>query len=243
MNKNQIYLEPINDEFSRSVYSGMDVIVMNKNGYINATKICSIAKTKNGQKKAFNHWKENTDSQQLLNKMSEELDIPKSELLILVNTGSKNLTIIRGTYVHPLLITHIAYWISPSFSVKVGLWIDEWKSHSKKNELFYYEALSQLDSYNHSNKEKTIQSKLKKHLGGKIEVPTPVGKIDLLTKDKLIEIKKYDDWKCALGQLIAYSSFQPDKKKVLYLFDVGDKKLSVIKKICKDNDIKVIKYD
>jgi hypothetical protein len=107
----------------------------------------------------------------------------------------------------------------------------------------YFEALSSLDAYNNNNKEKSIQKKIHKQLGGEIEAGTPIGDIDLLTDDKLIEIKSYDDWKCGLGQIIAYSTFYPDREKHLYLFDVGDNKITIVKKICKNNDIRLTVYD
>jgi hypothetical protein len=128
--------------------------------------------------------------------------------------------------------------VSPKFAVKVGIWIEEWKKYSDKNLLDYYDALSDLEPFNHNNKKKLIQKKLHKKYGGQIEVTTQVGDIDLLTDDLLIEIKTYDNWKCALGQLIAYSTFYPNRDKCMYLFDIGDKDVKIIKKICNKENIK-----
>lgn len=80
-------------------------------------------------------------------------------------------------------------------------------------------------------------------MSGKIEVKTPVGKIDLLTNDTVIEIKTYRNWKCALGQLIACGTFYPKRTKQMCLFDVGDNKIKYIKKICNKNDIELVIYD
>ena len=244
-NKNNMKdsIETINDDYYWKNYDGFKVIIMKKNGYINATKICHDADTKNGNEKEFKHWKANSGASQILNEISLCLGVRVNDLMIPITTGSKKLTIIRGTYVHPMLITHIAYWISPKFAAKVGIWVDEWKNYSKQNELEYYKILSQLDSYQNNNREKIIQKKLQKKLGDKIEAVTPVGKIDLLTKAKLIEIKSFDNWKCALGQLIAYSTFYPHREKHMYLFDSENKSTSNIKKICKANDIKLVIYD
>lgn len=134
---------------------------MKKNGYINATKLCGTAKTKNGKNKEFKHWSRLSDTKETLNKISESINITVDDLMIIV-TGGK-ISLIRGTYVYPILITHIAYRISPSFSVKVGLWIEKWKKYSVDNELEYFEALSDLDTYNSNNKEKMIQSRLKRN--------------------------------------------------------------------------------
>ena len=237
----QISFKNINDKYCWGQYGDFKVIIMKENGYINATKLCSEALTRNGKKKEFKYWSKLSDTNEKLNKISEYINITTDKLTIIIKGGQK--PVITGTYVHPILITHIAYWISPSFSVKVGLWIEKWKTYSIDNELEYFEALSDLDTYSSNNKEKMIQDNLKKKLRGKIEVKTPVGKIDLLTNDTLIEIKTYTNWKCALGQLIAYGTFYPNRRKQMCLFDVGDNEITYIKKICKRNDIELVIYD
>jgi KilA-N domain len=164
-----------------------------------------------------------------------------NELIIVITGGKK--TKIRGSYVHPMLTTHIAYWISPKFAVKVGMWIEEWKKYSNKNLSKYYDSLSKLEPYQNNNKEKIIQSKLQKKLGGDIEVPTIFGNIDLVTNDKLIEIKTYDNWKFALGQVLAYGDLYNNKKKCIYLFDVpDDAKINVIKKLFAKHNVSLELY-
>ena len=209
---------------------------MKENGYINATKICNDAKTKNGNKNEFKEWLKINNSKILIEEISSLVGIPSSELLIRIKSGSKNLTIIRGTYVHPLLIT-------PIFAVKISIWIEEWKKYSHNNLLEYYTELSKLEVSINNNKEKIIQQELHKCYGGKTEVKCNNGIIDLLTNNMLIEIKDYYNWKCALGQLIAYSFDYPDKEKCMYLFNVNDQKINNIKKICKLNKIKLMIYN
>ncbi len=228
-----ISFKDINDDYSWGKYGDFKVIMMKSNGYINATKICNDA-MENGSKKPFKNWKTNANTDALMNEISSYTGIPAdNELSVCVTTSSKNLTEIRGTYVHLLLLTPIAYWISPKFGAKISIWIEEWKKFSLDNTFNYYEALANLKYSANSNKESSIKKKLKKKYGGKTEVYTESGFIDLLTDELLIEIKSYDDWKCALGQLIAYSIDYPDKQKCMYLFDVNDRKTSHIKKICK----------
>ena len=234
-----ISFKNINNDYHWGKYGDFKVIIMKENGYINATKLIAGDCTNNGNKK-FNDWSRGKNNKKLMNEISSFVGIPVNLLYNTISTGPNNL---RGTYVHPLLMTHIAYWVSPKFSAKVGIWIEEWKSYSKQNEVEYYESLSQLDSYQNDNREKIIQKKLQKKLGGKTEVETPVGNIDLLTKSELIEIKSFDNWKHALGQLIAYSTFYPNKEKCMYLFDSSNKSVHNIKKICKANDIRLVIYD
>ena len=70
----------------------------------------------------------------------------------------------------------------------------------------------------YSNPEHQVRDALKQQLGGKTEVVTPSGRIDLLTETQIIEVKRITDWKSALGQILAYSSFYPSHQKRLHLF-------------------------
>jgi hypothetical protein len=47
----EISFKDINDVYSWGNYGDFKVIIMKENGYINATKICNDAKTKNGTRK------------------------------------------------------------------------------------------------------------------------------------------------------------------------------------------------
>ena len=233
-----ICFEEINNEYCWAKYGDFEVIMMSETGYINATKLCNDAETKNGSKKEFRFWKKNSDANELIREISKLVSIKK--LIIPVSTKENNL---RGTYVHPLLITPIAYWISPIFGAKVSIWIEEWKKYSKSNELFYWKEIGQLIPSNKSTKEQDIQSKLQTKYKGEIEVETEFGNIDLLTEKYIIEIKKYDNWKCAIGQILVYSLKYPNKIKMIYLFDVSDKhQINAIKKICKNYSI-ILKYE
>ena len=85
-----------------------------KAGYINATKLCQNAG------KQLGHWVRNDDSKKMIETFFSAFQIRKAELIIKINTGSKHLTQLRGTYVHPDLIPHIASWASPEFAIKVS---------------------------------------------------------------------------------------------------------------------------
>lgn len=66
--------------------------------------------------------------------------------------------------------------------------------------------------------EEAIQVRLKEKLNGEIGVTTDVGAIDVLTKNLLIEVKFFKDWKEGVGQLMVYGLEYKDHQKVLYLF-------------------------
>ena len=54
-----------------------------------------------------------------------------------------------------------------------------------------------------------IQQKLNKKFNGLCEVPTKFCVIDILTHNKIIEIKNMKLWKSALGQILIYSISYP----------------------------------
>ena len=234
-----ISFQDIDEKFSYGQYGDFDVIIMRKNGYINATKLCAIVKKK------FKNWLQNKNSTDLINEASNFLGIDK-EFLIIKKMNVKNFT--RGSYVHPKLIPHIAMWMSPKFAIKVSVWLEQWKNYSKENNLSYWRALSSLEPYKNDNKEYLIKLELARELGGEIEVDTEVGDIDVVTHDSIIEIKKFKQWKHALGQILAYAETIPHKKKVIYLFDYEDNEneLDMVKHILKKYNIIVktsISYD
>jgi len=66
--------------------------------------------------------------------------------------------------------------------------------------------------------EKQYQKSLCDLLNGKLEVPTLVGKIDILTSTEIIEVKGVCQWKSALGQVLAYGHFYPSHQKRIHLF-------------------------
>lgn len=62
------------------------------------------------------------------------------------------------------------------------------------------------------------QAKLHRELGGRREVGVPVGRIDLLTSDKLIEVKEVRGWKGAIGQALVYGTYKPAHKPAIALY-------------------------
>lgn len=231
----QICIVKIDNDYSYGNYGNFRVILMHKNGYINATNLCALA----GKK--FSKWKENKNSDELLASLSSATRIPAKKLLKTIS-GGKNIKI-RGTYVHPKLLIHIASWCGTDFAIRISEWIEEWKNHSDKNLSRFYRALSDIKSTRFVSKESKIQKILHKKYGGVIEAETPVGNIDLLTDKFLIEIKNYSEWKHAIGQLIAYSYCHKTKTKILYLFDVPNKNImETIRDICDEHDIHVREY-
>lgn len=88
--------------------------------------------------------------------------------------------------------------------------------------------------------EKEIQERMQKMFGGQREVHTPVGYIDLLTDTQLIESKRANGWKGALGQVLSYGKFYPNHELVLYLFGDFPGSLQECAKLCKSHNVKLI---
>lgn len=139
-----IIYEQINDKYSRGKYGEFEVIMMTSNTYINATKLC------NQYYKDFTQWKRNDGSDNLIIEVDTYLQSfttiqnssnkvqvpgnsqgPQYKSIIIINTGINNL---RGTYVHPLLIPHIASWISPKFAIKVSHIVNDRMTMYLRNE-------------------------------------------------------------------------------------------------------------
>lgn len=92
-------------------------------------------------------------------------------------------------------------------------------------------------------KERAIQERLCLELGGDMEVRTDAGYIDILTDDTIIEVKEISGWKGALGQVLSYALYYPDRRKAVAFFDVDESKhefLSLIRKTYKKYDVELI---
>jgi hypothetical protein len=70
--------------------------------------------------------------------------------------------------------------------------------------------------------ERIIRDRMKAELGGEVEVVTASGGNDKITASEVIEIKNIDDWKEALGKILAYSAFFCEHSKRIHLFGRSD---------------------
>lgn len=89
-------------------------------------------------------------------------------------------------------------------------------------------------------KESDYRKALAKKLGGKQEVYTFAGNIDVLTATELIEVKSVIAWKSALGQVLVYGCDYPSHQKRIHLFGETQKSfLSMIRYHCDKYDVTV----
>ena len=97
-----LIIEGINERFSWALYGDFRVIMMNSNGYINATKLCQLGG------KEFKHWNETKQASELIEEVKKYINNP----IILIKNNNKQK--VWGTYVHPELLKHIFYWVMPT---------------------------------------------------------------------------------------------------------------------------------
>lgn len=206
----------------------MEDIIREKDGYTNATQLC-----KSGNKK-FNAWYRLKQTKSFIKYITKETGLSKEQLIEIKQGGNSQL---QGTWIHPLLATNLAQWISSEFSMKVSLWIEEWKTIKNNNEKYKKEILNLNIDVKKTEKEKEIQLRLHKEFGGEIEVYTDSGYIDLLTKNEIIEIKEGIRWKHAVGQVLVYALEYPKHDKRIHLFNIEKNEYINIK--CKSYDISV----
>ena len=127
------------------------VVIEKDSGYINASKLCVDGGNH------LKHWLKNKNTHALINVWikfmasdfrhddtanelkDQQAGIPASPSAALkyIN-GSQNVKdarVIRGTYLHALLIPHVACWISPVFALKVGEIVNSFIVREYKDEL------------------------------------------------------------------------------------------------------------
>ena len=116
--------EKIDNVYSKAKYAGFDVIMNMETGYINATKLCADGG------KLMKNWVRNDGNKELV-EFFEKNQINNEPVLINVT----NYGVLRGTYVHPKLIPHIASWVSPEFAYKVSEIVNNFLIREKEDEI------------------------------------------------------------------------------------------------------------
>ena len=82
-------------------------------------------------------------------------------------------------------------------------------------------------------KEYNVQIKVERETGGK-PAKCPIGFADIVSDTEIIEIKVWKRYREAIGQLLTYSVFFPNKQKRLHFFGhkPDDETLEAINEIC-----------
>jgi hypothetical protein len=176
-------------EYARGKYGEFEVIIMKKNGYVNATKLCKE------KGKRFDHWLENKSSKELVSEVKKSSPGIPGDAIIKITGG--NILEVRGTYVHPDLVPHIASWISPVFALKVSKIVNEYIIQEYKYTLSKQE------------KEILIQKGIIEKKKGKIT--TLMEKLDKISEQNEKILKKNDNLKTMVSGLQIQNDGLADK--------------------------------
>jgi Zn-finger nucleic acid-binding protein len=86
--------------------------------------------------------------------------------------------------------------------------------------------------------EHEIQKKLQEETKGHIQ-HCPIGAIDILTETQIIEIKVWSDYFKAIGQILLYATFYPEKQKRMHFFGAKPKQeiITAIETLCEQQNI------
>ncbi|KAI5508134.1 hypothetical protein TVAGG3_0684720, partial [Trichomonas vaginalis G3] len=122
------------ETFTKGTYNGIEVLRRDKDGYINATKICQQFR------KDFRRLLENKSWEEYFKAFCEEYTNPRKTagcFLYKIHAGIPDeIKQVRGMYVDPRLVNYIAMWASPKYCIAVGKILDsiDKKVHEKLDE-------------------------------------------------------------------------------------------------------------
>ena len=156
-----IAFEDINDEYCYGQYADFKVIMMKKNGYINATKMCKYISDEINVKKQFVDWNRTQQAKELMDASSNATGYPVASLTITIGTSDPKIAVIRGTYANPKLIPHIASWASPKFAVRISDIVTEYfnKKELEKHERLLKKKDDKIDELKAMMKEQSEEIK------------------------------------------------------------------------------------
>lgn len=178
------------------------------------TNFINATKVCHNYGKRYDNYIQTNKRKELINNLSNKLGYPST---FLKNGGKgKIYDNIRGTYVHQDILKDIL----------------EWCKNTKNNQ-----------------PERLIVNKLVENMENYIlEVPVgrlipkghvSCGRIDILTDNEIIEVKEGSAWKSALGQILIYGHFYPDKKMRIHLFSTSSLDIKFIKTIYNKHNVEL----
>lgn len=228
---------------------GIHQIHRRVDGYLNATEMCKTAGKKIAQYRLNSETKEymeclskqlnlpelTTKTKEYIKATSNELNTPENKLLVIGSGGSPS-------FIHPLIAIHLANWIDPTFSLFINKIVLDWSQQSKENNSKLHHQMFNLKpsnrfEYELEAKKELIEELVEQGYSVHTEVQTIVGRIDIVTEHEIIEVKKYNNWKHAVGQILMYGNTIEGlgKQKRIHLFTIDEEEsipVSVIVNAC-----------
>jgi hypothetical protein len=203
---NTSIVEKIQTEFS------ICIVMRHHDGYINAGKLIGDFKRKHGLTKTFKNFIRVGKVRQFVERLQKEIDKP------IIDESTKN----SGTYIHPILLTYLACWLSVDFGVKVTQWIEEWKLVGNNQDKWLNAVCSLKPDAPMLSLEKQFVTEFVKQFDTyQREVLVDIGItgcIDVLTDTCIYECKGINKWHHALGQILSYRESYPNHTSYIVLF-------------------------
>jgi hypothetical protein len=223
----------VNSDWDLKTLGTAPVRIKKANGYISANDLCRACNRR------FGDYSRLQVTEQFIETVRQQM--PNEKLLITkLNGPNWN----RGTWVHPIIATHLAVWLSPRFASQVMFWIEEWRSRNRRR---YLNSLCNIEGEPVDMRESRIRNFLAMELNAKSEVPCEAGICDLLVpKESIYEIKYCIHWKDALGKILAYSAcFRRVRlKKVIFLFgNFNNINVSFVRKVYRRHQVELRLFD
>ena len=216
-NLNQIIYESIDENYGFGKYGDFQVIIRKKDGYINATKLC-----KDGGKE-LKHWKETQYNTILFQKYTTIIGVDKSTPIMETNISGHLHT--RGTYVHPILIPHIASWVSAEFAIRVSYIVNnfivrEYKEQLRIKDTRIDELLNEVKSQSLEIHQQTAQIQLLL-----AEVGDLSDKLDVSNENVVSVLDKLG---AVSQQSVPYERIPPRNRECFVILDQGQGELPYI---------------
>ena len=181
------------ETFTRADYNGVSILIRDKDGYINVTK---IYKDNNVSRQSFNTYMNSEKWKEICNNFKNNflsVFTDRTEIIEFYNINNKEhegyKREIYGTYVHPDLVHFVAEWCNISYAFKVSVIMNN--INTIKN-LTHVEGNENLD--NIINKQKQEIKRLSNTINEKDDIIKRLeDKVDKLLSDNKEQFKYIDE--------------------------------------------------
>jgi hypothetical protein len=116
----------INKDFEGAEYNGISIIRHIKTGFVNATKICI------DNNRRFKNLTDTDRWHKIIGLYNEEIAFgektPDSKLWFVASVSND----LRGSYIHPKLVHHVAEWADLKYAIRVGRIMDAINENNKE---------------------------------------------------------------------------------------------------------------
>jgi hypothetical protein len=177
-NSYEIILEQMDDGFIKGTYDDVEVIVMESNGFMNATRMIKTINRLTGLKKKYNDWLKTYQADEIIEEVTIQInrrDNTCGDPNIFIRNNGSCIREINGVYVHPLLIIAIALWTSYKMGIRVQKIVSEYmvnkeRRHNEKvvNNLGYTMDMLKCEVSKREHMKKEFQ--MQKQRMGRLEM-------------------------------------------------------------------------